>query len=114
MCFSVESPTSFANIGAKWAPEVKKHCPNVPIILVGTKLDMRGDQKKINELAREGKKPITTQEGQNLAKQIGAAAYLECSAKANNNVKEVFHEAIKTHLSPKKPQNPDKKTCKLL
>jgi GTPase SAR1 family protein len=27
----------------KWFPEVHHHCPNAPIILIGTKLDLRDD-----------------------------------------------------------------------
>ena len=37
MCFSIDSPDSLENIPEKWTPEVKHFCPNVPIILVGTK-----------------------------------------------------------------------------
>ena len=33
-------------------PEVKHFCPNVPIILVGNKKDLRTDQNTIRELAR--------------------------------------------------------------
>ena len=43
MCFSVDSPDSLENIPEKWTPEVKHFCPNVPIILVGNKKDLRND-----------------------------------------------------------------------
>uniref|UniRef100_A0A4W6FL57 Ras homolog family member B n=1 Tax=Lates calcarifer TaxID=8187 RepID=A0A4W6FL57_LATCA len=44
MCFSIDSPDSLENIPEKWTPEVKHFCPNVPIILVGNKKDLRNDE----------------------------------------------------------------------
>lgn len=44
-------PTS-ENIPEKWTPEVKHFCPNVPIILVGNKKDLRNDEHTRRELAK--------------------------------------------------------------
>ncbi|CAL4153048.1 unnamed protein product, partial [Meganyctiphanes norvegica] len=41
ICFSLVNPISFENIKIVWYPEVRHHCPNIPILLVGTKLDLR-------------------------------------------------------------------------
>ena len=57
MCFSVDSPKSLKNISEKWSPEVKRFCPNVPIILVGNKKDTRIDQRAIREQNQELVKP---------------------------------------------------------
>lgn len=35
ICYSVDSPSSFANVKEKWFSEVKKYCSGVPIVLVG-------------------------------------------------------------------------------
>jgi Ras-related C3 botulinum toxin substrate 1 len=35
ICFSVISPSTCDNVTAKWVPEIKHHCPDAPIILVG-------------------------------------------------------------------------------
>jgi Ras-related C3 botulinum toxin substrate 1 len=43
VCFSVVSPTSYESVSAKWIPELRHHAPDVPIILVGTKTDLRED-----------------------------------------------------------------------
>lgn len=32
------SPSSFENVTSKWFPELKHHCPEAPILLVGTKI----------------------------------------------------------------------------
>lgn len=41
VCFSVVSPTSYENVSAKWIPELRHLAPTAPIILVGTKTDLR-------------------------------------------------------------------------
>ncbi len=43
VCFSVVSPASYENVSAKWIPELRHHAPTAPIILVGTKTDLRED-----------------------------------------------------------------------
>lgn len=51
-----QSPLTFLfsseNIPEKWTPEVKHFCPNVPIILVGNKKDLRNDEHTRRELAK--------------------------------------------------------------
>lgn len=39
ICFSVASPSSFENVTSKWYPEIKHHCPDAPMILVGESKD---------------------------------------------------------------------------
>ena len=51
--------TSFDNIKQKWYPEVRHHCPNVPIILVGTKLDLREDNDYMARLKEKNAKAVT-------------------------------------------------------
>ena len=50
ICFSLTSPASYENVRAKWYPEVSHHCPNTPIILVGTKVDLRDDKETVEKL----------------------------------------------------------------
>lgn len=49
-CFVFFVPVE--NIPEKWTPEVKHFCPNVPIILVGNKKDLRNDEHTRRELAK--------------------------------------------------------------
>jgi len=68
ICFSVINPISLENVKEKWLPEVTHHCPNVPIILVGTKIDMREDAGQIEKLKKQGLKPVTFEEGDAIKK----------------------------------------------
>lgn len=84
-------------------PELRRFAPNVPIVLVGTKLgtfliffalnffpllillyvvvcvleDLRDDKGYLADHTNV----ITSTQGEELRKQIGAAAYIECSSK---------------------------------
>uniref|UniRef100_A0A8C4J0T8 Rho-related GTP-binding protein RhoG n=1 Tax=Dromaius novaehollandiae TaxID=8790 RepID=A0A8C4J0T8_DRONO len=71
ICFSLVSPASFENVRAKWYPEVRHHCPNTPIILVGTKLDLRDDKDTIERLRDKKLAPITYPQGLAMAREIG-------------------------------------------
>lgn len=115
LAFSLISKASYENIYKKWIPELKHYAPNVPIVLVGTKLDLRDDIQYISD--HPGATPITTTQGEELRKMIGAVAYIECSSKTQQHVKSVFDTAIKVALRPpkvlkKKPQK--QKPCTFL
>ena len=43
----------------QWYPEVSHHCPNTPVILVGTKLDLLDDQGTIERLRERKLAPIS-------------------------------------------------------
>ncbi|CAG2120866.1 unnamed protein product, partial [Medioppia subpectinata] len=59
LCFSIVSPDSLSNVFEKWVPEVKKFCEDVPIVLVGTKRDLRSDPQVVDSLQRQQQKPIS-------------------------------------------------------
>ncbi|XP_038617242.1 rho-related GTP-binding protein RhoU [Tachyglossus aculeatus] len=120
LCFSVVSPASFQNIREKWVPEVRRHCPGAPVVLVGTQCDLRQDVGVLIELDRGREKPVAGQAARLCADEVGAAAYVECSALTQKNLKEVFDAAIlagirfsdaqRLHQQPKKAKSrtPDK------
>ncbi|CAB4391091.1 Rho type small GTPase [Rhizophagus irregularis] len=93
ICYSIDSIDSLENIEEKWYPEVKSFCPNLPIILVGNKTDLRNDQNVNNGSRRL----VTIQEGKRVADKIGAV-HLECSAKFNDGVNNVFEHAVRAAL----------------
>lgn len=96
VCFSVVSPASFENVKEKWFPEVHHHCPGVPCLIVGTQVDLRdseGDRNKtLEKLATTRQRPITTEQGERLARELGAVKYVECSALTQRGLKNVFDE----------------------
>jgi Ras-related C3 botulinum toxin substrate 1 len=114
ICFSIVSPPSFDNVKAKvyqalysalklfdwlsgcqWYPEIEHHAPNVPIILVGTKLDLREDKGTADNLRSKKMEPVSYEQALSVAKEIKAVKYLECSALTQRNLKSVFDEAIR-------------------
>ncbi|KAJ8505357.1 hypothetical protein OPV22_006243 [Ensete ventricosum] len=77
-------------------PELRRFAPNVPIVLVGTNLDLRKDKGYLAD--HPGATTITPAQGEELRKQLGAATYIEYSSKTQQNVKAVFDTAIKIHF----------------
>ncbi|KAK4754794.1 hypothetical protein SAY87_008551 [Trapa incisa] len=107
LAFSLISKASYENVAKKWIPELRHYASGVPIILVGTKLDLREDKQFFSD--HPGAVPITTSQGEELKKLIGAAAYIECSSKTQQNVKAVFDAAIKVVLQPPKQRKRKKR-----
>uniref|UniRef100_A0A453EHW5 Uncharacterized protein n=1 Tax=Aegilops tauschii subsp. strangulata TaxID=200361 RepID=A0A453EHW5_AEGTS len=64
---------------AQWMPELRRYAPGIPVLLVGTKLDLREDRAYLADHAADS--IITTEQGEELRRQIGAVAYIECSSK---------------------------------
>ena len=112
LCFSVANYPSYMNVKDRWHTEIRHHCPDVPIILVGTKIDLRTDQETVEELTKAGKQPIIAQEGIQMAQEIGAIKYLECSALTRQGLKNVFDEALTTVVCASNKTHRSKATAK--
>ncbi|KAM9900496.1 hypothetical protein OXX79_005094 [Metschnikowia pulcherrima] len=80
ICFAIDNLVSLQNVKDTWYPEVNHFCPGIPVILVGTKSDL---QSKIDDGV-----PLQ------VAQEINAVAYIQCSAKTMTNVKTVFDFAL--------------------
>ena len=61
------------NFSFQWQPELNHYGARTPIVLVGTKADLKDETPEAQK--------TTTEQGKELAKTIGAFSYLECSAK---------------------------------
>ena len=95
ICFSVVNPCSFENVRCKWVPEIRYHSPKTPIILVGTKIDLRDeDEGMIRKLKSRNIEPISLEQGNQLAKELEMYDYKEASALKNEGIKELFRETV--------------------
>jgi len=97
ICFSVISRSSFESVLSKWKPELEHHAPGVPILLVGTKSDLRTDEWVNQSLQSAGLPMVSREEAEDMASQIGAR-YIECSALTQENLKQVFDTSVRLVL----------------
>ncbi|KAL8769510.1 MAG: hypothetical protein Q9209_004571 [Squamulea sp. 1 TL-2023] len=95
VCFAIDCPNSLENVMDKWYPEVLHFCPTTPLVLVGLKSDLRTKRICIELLKTQGLTPVTSEQGQRVAKQMGAI-YAECSSKEMKGVNEIFELAVNT------------------
>ncbi|KAG9515088.1 ras-domain-containing protein, partial [Aureobasidium melanogenum] len=105
VCFAIDCPNSLENVMDKWYPEVLHFCPTTPIILLGLKSDLRNKRTCIDLLKTQGLTPVTTHQGQAVAKKMGAL-YMECSSKEMTGVHEIFEAAINTVVAEAEGLNP--------
>lgn len=111
ICYSVGSRQGGINdITTKWVPEIKSISPESPFYIIGTKIDLRDNNK---DPLREGIF-TTTREGDELAEELSAIDYLECSALLRQNIDEIFIEAVKYLLSKSKAIDENNHSEKLL
>lgn len=85
--YDVTNESSFESL-SHWFGEVQTYCMEIPIILVGNKIDLENDRV------------ITPEEGKRYAreksKEIGyKIPYLETSAKTGETIKKVFQDLVK-------------------
>lgn len=102
ICFSVASRTSFENVRLKWYPEVRSYLKHVPIVLVGTKIDLRSasPSTSASDSAKSTLGPVTYAQGIRMAKDVGAEAYVECSALTQQGLREAFDETVRVVMYP--------------
>ncbi|MFS7971815.1 putative small GTPase, P-loop containing nucleoside triphosphate hydrolase [Helianthus anomalus] len=85
LAFSLVSRASYENVLKRWIPELQHFAPGVPVVLAGTKLDLREDKRYLAD--HPGLVPVTTAQ----------------------NVKAVFDAAIRVVIEPQQPPKEKKK-----
>ncbi|ODM98376.1 Ras-like GTP-binding protein RhoL, partial [Orchesella cincta] len=84
LCYAINDPTSLSNVETRWILELRKHCPNVPVLLVGTKTDIRTPSNRW----------ISEEEGDILKTKVKAEGFIECSSKSIASIEGVFILAV--------------------
>ena len=90
ICYQTNNYTSLQSVFQKWIPEITSCKPYTPFVLVGTKTDL----------------PlfVSPQKATAIDQQLidsNASICLECSAKTNDNVENVFEQALRVGLNHK-------------
>ncbi|KAJ6460206.1 P-loop containing nucleoside triphosphate hydrolase protein [Mycena sanguinolenta] len=80
ICFSVGLPASVERVKTKWLVYVQHHCPGVACVVAATQIELREPDFDTGL--------ITTAQGENLAREIKAVKYVECSA--TTGVQDLF------------------------
>ncbi|KAL0595929.1 Cell division control protein 42-like protein [Plecturocebus cupreus] len=79
-----------------------------------TKIDLRDDPSTIEKLAKNKQKAITPGTAEELARDLKAVKYVECSALTQKGLKNVFDEAILAALEPPELRKSRRRSLTLL
>ncbi|XP_030828131.1 rho-related protein racA [Strongylocentrotus purpuratus] len=90
ICYSVDNRDSFLHVEDKWYPELTHYCPKTPIVLVGTKIDLRG--------ASTSGQFVSFNEGAALAAKLNLG-FAETSSLTQTGLKECFDKALELAIS---------------
>ena len=99
LCFDVARKDLFKNLKKHWYAELRHHCPDVPIILTATKIDLRETEENC----------VTTEEGEALAAKI-RSHYAEISSLKGIGLNELFEKVA--NIAREHEANPRKKKSK--
>merc|ERR1712217_129602 len=84
LAYSITSKTSFEGASKLRTHilRIKEDTDDIPIVLVGNKLDLDEERQ------------VSTEEGSSLAQKF-SCGFIEASAKTNTNIKEIFYELVR-------------------
>ncbi|XP_033736432.1 rho-related protein racD-like [Pecten maximus] len=86
MCYNANDRDTFDNIKSFWLPEIRKfRGKKSSLILVATQTDTRNPNSGSS---------VSTQEGEDLARDMNAVGYMETTIKNHDSVKDVFQKVV--------------------
>ncbi|PSN29969.1 hypothetical protein C0J52_26564 [Blattella germanica] len=114
LCFSITNPVSLRNCKVMWYPEIRRFCPQTPVLLVGCKNDLRYMYRDETYLSffrdrspfvRPTRKSdlVMPDQARAIAKELGVY-YYETSVLTYYGVNEVFENAIRAALIARRQQ----------
>lgn len=112
-CFALNNRQSLASVREKWFDEARREVLDVPVLLVGTKLDLRQNADP-SQVGSPDKEFISTEEGSALASELGAVGFKECSALTQDGLKEVFDTAFSHVLEARRAPPRRRRRCAIL
>ena len=92
LCFDLTEKSSFESIEQRWLPELSTLPLSTPIYIAGCKKDA----------AKADKPAVSDKQVQELAEKVGAAAYIECSAKTSESVEQLFQLIVEPKVQKQK------------
>lgn len=96
--FSVVDEKSYHNVKTKWMPEIRHRCPDTPMILVGSKIDLRDNNKLMDQMNVQNRRVLQYDDGLLMAEEAGYVDYVECSALTQAGLRNVFDVAMRCVL----------------
>ncbi|KAG8678725.1 ERMES complex Ca(2+)-binding regulatory GTPase gem1, partial [Ceratobasidium sp. 395] len=96
--YAIDNPNSFDRVGAYWLPYFRSLGVNVPVILVGNKIDLRGGEVSNEDLENEVA-PIMEE----FKARHTLETCAECSARIPTNIAGIIFFAQKAVLHPTAP-----------
>ena len=110
MFYSVSDRESYLDVERVWLVDAQTHCPGVPIVLVGTKTDLR----------EVGGDTVTTGEGKELARRVRATKFMEISSLLGEGLDDMMDEVVKCAVDHKLRKSSDsvigkqRRPCRIL
>ncbi|KAK3683462.1 P-loop containing nucleoside triphosphate hydrolase protein [Podospora appendiculata] len=91
ICYSIEDEENVKAVSRSWKPKLANALIDCPLFVLGLKRDLRPMFPTLGLSFLSLKDPSTFELGRQVAKEVRAEGFAECSAKKNDNVQAVFH-----------------------
>ncbi|KAK3320648.1 P-loop containing nucleoside triphosphate hydrolase protein [Cercophora scortea] len=91
ICYSIEDEENVKAVSRSWKPKIANALIDCPLFVLGLKRDLRPMFPTLGLSFLSLKDPSTFELGRQVAKDVRAEGFAECSAKKNDNVQAVFN-----------------------